>query len=40
MIDCLQPFGLMVSFGAASGAVLPIDIGMLGAKGFQPDGSA
>ncbi len=32
-LDCLQPFGLMVSFGAASGAALPIDIGMLGAKG-------
>jgi NADPH2:quinone reductase len=32
-LDCLQPFGLMVSFGAASGAVPPIDIGMLGMKG-------
>jgi NADPH2:quinone reductase len=32
-LDCLHPFGLMVSFGAASGAVPPIDIGMLGTKG-------
>ncbi len=32
-LDCLQPFGLMVSFGNASGAVPPFDIGTLAAKG-------
>jgi len=32
-IDCLQPLGLMVSYGNASGPVPPMDIGMLGAKG-------
>jgi NADPH:quinone reductase len=32
-LSCLQPFGLMVSFGNASGKVPPIDIGSLGAKG-------
>lgn len=32
-IDSLQPFGLMVSFGNASGAVPPINIGQLAAKG-------
>ena len=32
-LECLQPFGLMVSFGNASGAVPPISIGQLAAKG-------
>lgn len=32
-LDCLRPFGLMVSFGNASGAVPPISIGQLSAKG-------
>jgi NADPH2:quinone reductase len=32
-LDCLAPLGLMVSFGNASGAVPPFDIGTLAAKG-------
>lgn len=32
-LDCLEPLGLMVSFGNASGAVPPISIGQLAAKG-------
>ncbi len=32
-LDCLAPFGLMVSFGNASGPVPPVDILTLGAKG-------
>ncbi|CAN5824493.1 quinone oxidoreductase [soil metagenome] len=32
-LDCLQPLGLMVSFGNASGAVPPISLGQLAAKG-------
>jgi NADPH2:quinone reductase len=32
-LDCLQPFGLMVSFGNSSGAVPPVNIGQLAAKG-------
>ncbi len=32
-LDCLQPFGLMASFGAASGPPAPFAPGMLGAKG-------
>ena len=32
-LDCLRPFGLMASFGNASGAVPPFAPGMLGAKG-------
>lgn len=32
-LDCLAPLGLMVSYGNASGAVPPVDIAMLGAKG-------
>ena len=32
-LDCLQPFGMMVSFGNASGPVPPVDIGTLAAKG-------
>ena len=32
-LDCLQPRGLMVSFGNASGAVEPLNLGILSAKG-------
>lgn len=32
-LDCLQPRGMMVSFGNASGAVAPINIGILSQKG-------
>ena len=32
-LDCLQPRGMMVSFGNASGAVAPVAIGILAAKG-------
>jgi NADPH2:quinone reductase len=32
-LDCLAPLGLMVSFGNASGAVPPFEIGLLAAKG-------
>ena len=32
-LDCLQPFGLMASFGNASGPVPPFAPGVLGAKG-------
>ena len=32
-LDCLAPFGLMASFGNASGAVQPFAPGILGAKG-------
>jgi NADPH:quinone reductase len=32
-LDCLSPFGLMASFGNASGAVAPFAPGMLGVKG-------
>ncbi|MCE3270424.1 MAG: qor [Ramlibacter sp.] len=32
-LDCLQPFGLMASFGNASGAVPPFAPGILAAKG-------
>jgi NADPH2:quinone reductase len=32
-LDCLQPLGLMVSFGNASGAVPPFNPGILSAKG-------
>lgn len=32
-LDCLQPRGLMVSFGNASGAVPPVNLGILPAKG-------
>ena len=32
-LDCLRPFGLMASFGNASGVVPPMSIGILGAKG-------
>jgi NADPH2:quinone reductase len=32
-LDCLRPLGMMVSYGNASGAVPPVDIGILAAKG-------
>jgi NADPH2:quinone reductase len=32
-LDCLQPFGMMVSFGNASGPVQAFDLGLLAAKG-------
>jgi NADPH2:quinone reductase len=32
-LDCLRPRGLMGSFGNASGAVPPVNIGILQAKG-------
>ncbi|MCA3018280.1 MAG: zinc-binding dehydrogenase, partial [Rhodocyclaceae bacterium] len=32
-LDCIAPLGMMVSFGAASGAVKPFYIGELAAKG-------
>ncbi len=32
-LDCLRPFGLMVSFGSASGPVEPFNIASLGPKG-------
>jgi NADPH2:quinone reductase len=32
-LDCLRPFGLMASFGNASGVVPPLAPGILGAKG-------
>ena len=32
-LDCLQPFGLMASYGSASGKVPAFDLGVLGAKG-------
>ena len=32
-LDCLRPMGTMVSFGQASGAIPPLDLGILAAKG-------
>jgi NADPH2:quinone reductase len=32
-LDCLRPFGLMASFGSASGAVEPFNLGLLGPRG-------
>ncbi len=32
-LDCLQPFGMMVSFGNASGPVPPVDLGELAKRG-------
>lgn len=32
-LNCLKPFGMMISFGNASGKVPPFDIGILAAKG-------
>jgi NADPH2:quinone reductase len=32
-LDCLSPFGLLASFGSASGPVPPFNLGLLGPKG-------
>jgi NADPH:quinone reductase len=32
-LDCLRPFGLLVSFGQASGPIGPVDLGILAGKG-------
>ena len=32
-LDCLQPLGMMISYGNASGPVPPVDLGVLAAKG-------
>ena len=32
-LDCIRPFGMMISFGNASGKVPPFDLGVLAAKG-------
>ena len=32
-LDCLKPFGLLASFGSASGAADPLNIGILAGKG-------
>src|SRR5713226_8489329 len=32
-LDCLRPTGLMVSFGQSSGAIGPVELGILAAKG-------
>ena len=32
-LDCLAPFGLLVTYGNASGPVPPFDTGLLGRKG-------
>jgi NADPH2:quinone reductase len=32
-LDCLRPMGMMVSFGQASGAIPPMDLGLLAEKG-------
>lgn len=32
-LDCLKPFGMMITFGNASGKVPPMDVGVLAAKG-------
>ncbi len=32
-LDCLRPLGLMVSFGQSSGAIGPVDLGILAQKG-------
>jgi NADPH2:quinone reductase len=32
-LDCLAPFGLLATFGQSSGAVGPVDLGILAAKG-------
>jgi NADPH2:quinone reductase len=32
-LDCLRPLGMMASFGSASGAVPPVNIGILAQKG-------
>jgi NADPH2:quinone reductase len=32
-LDCLRPMGVMVTFGQSSGAIPPLDLGVLAAKG-------
>ena len=32
-LDCLEPLGMMVSFGQSSGAIPPLDVGVLSTKG-------
>ena len=32
-LDCLAPMGMMVSFGQASGPILPVDLGIFAQKG-------
>jgi NADPH2:quinone reductase len=32
-LDCLEPLGMMVSFGQSSGAIPPFDVGVLSTKG-------
>ena len=32
-LDCLRPMGMMVTFGQSSGAIAPLDLGLLAAKG-------
>ena len=32
-LDCLQPLGMMVSFGQSSGAIPPVDLGIFAQKG-------
>jgi NADPH2:quinone reductase len=32
-LDCLRPLGMMVSFGQSSGAIAPVDLSVLAAKG-------
>src|SRR5437764_15365513 len=32
-LDCIAPLGLMASFGQSSGAIGPVDIGILAPKG-------
>jgi NADPH:quinone reductase len=32
-LDCLRPYGLMASFGQSSGAIGPVDLGILAQKG-------
>jgi NADPH2:quinone reductase len=32
-LDCLRPMGTMVTFGQSSGAIAPLDLGVLAAKG-------
>jgi NADPH2:quinone reductase len=32
-LDCLRPFGMMVSFGQSSGSIAPVDLSILAAKG-------
>ena len=33
LLDCLAPFGLLATYGNASGPIPPVNLGVLGAKG-------